>query len=89
MIGCTYDSEGKPLTVCHELATLRSEVSYLRDLLEHIGGFSCHWVKKDYEIQWATILDRIEAAIGATETCLDCGKDTAQCACGSLEKFGG
>jgi hypothetical protein len=25
-MGCTWDSEGRPLTVCHELATLRSEL---------------------------------------------------------------
>lgn len=86
MKGCTYDREGRPLTVCHELATLRMMCADYRELLEHIGGFSTHWIKKDYEIQWATILDRIESVIGTTETCLDCGKEIEQCACGSLEK---
>ena len=57
--GCTYDTEGRPLTVCHELATLRSEADRVhKEHAEMIDGYEA--TIEEYERRIEELTEALE-----------------------------
>ena len=58
--GCTYDAEGRALTICHELATLRSEADRVhQEHAEMIDGYEATIV--EYERRIEELQDAIDS----------------------------
>ena len=77
-MGCTYDSEGRRLTVCHELATLRAILAEARARLVDAYGERCAEFDQDCDgCQTWGLIDQMDAAFAGTAGQLATDRDGA------------